>query len=200
MHSTRSRGRTGTILLSLVFETNASTDSAIRARPFFRERIGCANVGIYSQFANSEPIKMAVAVFPQSLRPHRRDTEVLYCVGKGRSAVLSAYRLRVAEMSCGLGGLPADGQEDAKCLRRRCVLAAPISSMSSSSEALRMRATVRKCPSSVSTVRGPIPAMPLSSLLRKSLLRFWRWKVMPKRCASSRIWHTTLSGSPVRLR
>ena len=71
--------------------------------------------------------------------------------------MLSAYRLRVAEMSCGLGGLPADGQEDAKCLRRRCVLAAPISSMSSSSEALRMRATVRKCPSSVSTVRGPIP-------------------------------------------
>ena len=57
---------------------------------------------------------MAVAVFPQSLRPHRRDTEVPYCVGKGRSAVLSAYRLRVAEMSCGLGGLPADGQEDAK--------------------------------------------------------------------------------------
>ena len=45
---------------------------------------------------------MAVVVFPQSLRPHRRDTEVLYCVGKGRSAVLSAYRLRVAEMSCGL--------------------------------------------------------------------------------------------------
>ncbi len=29
--STRSRGRTGTILLSLVFETNASTNSAIRA-------------------------------------------------------------------------------------------------------------------------------------------------------------------------
>ena len=28
---TRSRGRTGTTLLSLVFETNASTDSAIRA-------------------------------------------------------------------------------------------------------------------------------------------------------------------------
>ncbi len=30
---TRSRGRTGTTLLSLVFETNASTDSAIRAFP-----------------------------------------------------------------------------------------------------------------------------------------------------------------------
>ncbi len=32
--STRSRGRTGTSLLTLVFETNASTDSAIRALPF----------------------------------------------------------------------------------------------------------------------------------------------------------------------
>lgn len=31
LESTRSRGRTGTTLLSLVFETNASTDSAIRA-------------------------------------------------------------------------------------------------------------------------------------------------------------------------
>ena len=31
LKSTRSRGRTGTTLLSLVFETNASTDSAIRA-------------------------------------------------------------------------------------------------------------------------------------------------------------------------
>lgn len=30
-HSTRSRDRTGTTLLSLVFETNASTNSAIRA-------------------------------------------------------------------------------------------------------------------------------------------------------------------------
>ena len=31
LFSTRSRGRTGTSLLTLVFETNASTDSAIRA-------------------------------------------------------------------------------------------------------------------------------------------------------------------------
>lgn len=31
LYSTRSRGRTGTTLLSLVFETNASTNSAIRA-------------------------------------------------------------------------------------------------------------------------------------------------------------------------
>ena len=31
LSGTRSRGRTGTTLLSLVFETNASTDSAIRA-------------------------------------------------------------------------------------------------------------------------------------------------------------------------
>ena len=30
-HSTRSRGRTGTSFRTLVFETNASTDSAIRA-------------------------------------------------------------------------------------------------------------------------------------------------------------------------
>ena len=39
---TRSRGRTGTTLLSLVFETNASTDSAIRANLF--RRIGMAKI------------------------------------------------------------------------------------------------------------------------------------------------------------
>ena len=48
--STRSRGRTGTTLLSLVFETNASTDSAIRANRLQR-RIGRTKIGINSQFA-----------------------------------------------------------------------------------------------------------------------------------------------------
>ncbi len=41
---TRSRGRTGTTLLSLVFETNASTDSAIRADAA-EQRIGTAKIG-----------------------------------------------------------------------------------------------------------------------------------------------------------
>ena len=49
-YCTRSRGRTGTTLLSLGFETNASTDSAIRANRLQR-RIGRTKIGINSQFA-----------------------------------------------------------------------------------------------------------------------------------------------------
>ena len=49
---TRSRGRTGTTLLSLVFETNASTDSAIRASTAL-QRIGMAKIGQIRYFSKN---------------------------------------------------------------------------------------------------------------------------------------------------
>lgn len=52
--STRSRGRTGTTLLSLVFETNASTDSAIRANLI--RRIGMAKIVESLQFSKNPAI------------------------------------------------------------------------------------------------------------------------------------------------
>lgn len=51
-HGTRSRGRTGTTLLSLVFETNASTDSAIRASTAL-QRIGMAKIGQIRYFSKN---------------------------------------------------------------------------------------------------------------------------------------------------
>ena len=49
---TRSRGRTGTTLLSLVFETNASTDSAIRAHAA-QQRIGTTKIGQFRYFSKN---------------------------------------------------------------------------------------------------------------------------------------------------
>ena len=51
---TRSRGRTDTTLLSLVFETNASTDSAIRANLI--RRIGMAKIVESLQFSKNPAI------------------------------------------------------------------------------------------------------------------------------------------------
>ena len=56
LKSTRSRGRTGTTLLSLVFETNASTDSAIRANDRIARRIGRTKIRDFHEISKNRPI------------------------------------------------------------------------------------------------------------------------------------------------
>ena len=62
-HSTRSRGRTGTTLLSLVFETNASTDSAIRADAA-EQRIGTAKIGEF-RYISKKSATFRASLFSQ---------------------------------------------------------------------------------------------------------------------------------------
>ena len=63
---TRSRGRTGTTLLSLVFETNASTDSAIRADLRFLRRIGWTKIEKIPRFQEFSANYFPAGPFPQS--------------------------------------------------------------------------------------------------------------------------------------
>ncbi len=83
---TRSRGRTGTTLLSLVFETNASTDSAIRASTMNRECKYTQNSGTRKPQVHFSRKK----AFPAPHEPIRSGlTAVLHSSGNGPERIRS---------------------------------------------------------------------------------------------------------------
>ena len=78
---TRSRGRTGTTLLSLVFETNASTDSAIRANRSLHANRDCKCIknspnqkfwAEFIRFQGRSPRKPAAPTSVRTARQHPR--------------------------------------------------------------------------------------------------------------------------------
>ena len=82
-HRTRSRGRTGTTLLSLVFETNASTDSAIRANRSLHANRDCKCIknspnqkfwAEFIRFQGRSPRKPAAPTSVRTARQHPPHT------------------------------------------------------------------------------------------------------------------------------
>ena len=80
---TRSRGRTGTTLLSLVFETNASTDSAIRANRSLHANRDCKCIknspnqkfwAEFIRFQGRSPRKPAAPTSVRTARQHPPHT------------------------------------------------------------------------------------------------------------------------------